>query len=72
MVDMRSYRGAGPTTYSLELTRVDGRCTADADCDGLFEREFCDVETGVCFGIDSDGEQQLFDPPPKWCVYISL
>jgi hypothetical protein len=62
MVDMRNYQGARPTTYTLEISLVDGRCTADADCDGLEGREFCDLEGGTCFGINSDGEQGLFEP----------
>lgn len=62
VVDMRNFQGAGPTTYDLDFTVVPGRCTTDADCSGLLGREFCNADTGVCFGIDSDGGQGLFDP----------
>ncbi len=62
LVDMQNFRGAAPTTYDLEVTLEMGRCEADQDCTGLGGREFCDVESGTCFGIDSDGGQGLFEP----------
>jgi hypothetical protein len=62
LVDMQNFQGATPTTYDLEVTLEEGRCEADQDCSGVNGREFCDVETGVCFGIESDGGQGLFEP----------
>jgi hypothetical protein len=47
--------GAVPTTYRMELALLDGACTTDRDCEGLPQREFCNVQTGACEGIQAEG-----------------
>jgi hypothetical protein len=47
--------GAVPTTYRMTAAVLDGACTTDRDCEGLPQREFCNVDTGACEGIAGEG-----------------
>lgn len=47
------------TTYDLSIEIEAGRCESDIDCAGIFGREICNTDDGICEGIDSEGGQGL-------------
>ncbi len=57
LVDQIGLEDSGATTYDLSVALQQGACAGDIDCSGVPGREFCDLDSGTCEGIISEGGQ---------------